>query len=155
MREHGGIDTMDSEDRLLALKDRLERKVEKLRSNLSQAESDLEHVARSVELLGQNGKRMKRAELGIIAAELADKSIAQALVLIAKSNNNVLKTTPARSLLIEAGLLNPKTASSVLNTTLKRLRYFNWVSRGVYSYTSQVVPLAVAVGDNRPMRDAG
>ena len=157
---------MDSEDRLLALKERLERKVEKLRSTLSQSESDLAHVTRSIELLGQNGKSAKREYLGVTVDEIASKGMAQALVLVAMRNNNRLKTTPTRSLLIEAGLLKPSSASAVLNTTLKRLRYFKRLSRGVYEYhliegeegqnanpqnakTVTVTPFEIAARENR------
>ena len=130
----------DNGDRLLALRDRLERKVKKLRENLDRSEKDLEHVSRSVELLGRNGKSPKQEDLGIVPDAFVGKGLCQALVMIAKQNNNILKSTPARSLLIEAGLLNPKTSSSVMNTTLKRANYFKRCSRGVYEYIPTASP---------------
>ena len=130
----------DSGDRLLALRDRLERKVKKLRDSLARSQKDLEHVSRSVELLGRNGKSPKQEDLGVVPDALVGKGLCQALVMIAKQNNNVLKSTPARSLLTEAGLLNPKTSSSVMNTTLKRSTYFKRRSRGVYEYVPTVLP---------------
>ena len=137
---------IDSGDRLLTLRDRLDKKVEKLRASLTQAEEDLRHVSRSLELLGRNGKSPKQEDLGIVPDELVGKGLCQALVMIAKQNNNVLKSTPARSLLTEAGLLNPKTSSSVMNTTLKRANYFKRCSRGVYEYIPTASPSESLLG---------
>lgn len=64
---------------------------------------------------------------------LKGKTQIEALEIIAKKDDGLLRANEAKRLLLEAGLIRtPKNAASIVYTLIKRSDKFDWVSKGVY-----------------------
>jgi len=89
---------------------------------------------------------------GMANIDLSDKTHLEALISIAKANNNILVVKAARRLMTKAGLFtNPKNASSVIFTAISRSGKFKPVpeSKGKYELIEQEKPakLVFHLGD--------
>jgi hypothetical protein len=61
----------------------------------------------------------------------------QALVKIAKANNNRFKLSIAKDLLLRAGVTkSPKNANNIIFNVIKRSERFKWVAHGEYELLS-------------------
>ena len=128
------LDNGNPVKRVYELKQRLEAKEATLSSNLVRVKEELQAVSKTLDLLEE--KRIKpgqRVNLGVRPEELKGLTHLEALVYIAVKNNNILKTSPARLLLIEAGLLRQgKNSSRTLYLAVDRSDRFESVKRGEY-----------------------
>ena len=103
-----------------------------LQQRLDELDKQLEAVETTVHLLryGKSGRSYTDKSL---ISELRGKTHIDALLTIAGKNNNRLKATEAKRLMIEAGLIrNPKTALSMLYTIINRSGKFERVRPGEY-----------------------
>lgn len=67
------------------------------------------------------------------------RKIREELLLIAARSNNILKVTPARKLLVKAGLLSEgQSGSNKVNEILYKMNEFERVGRGKYHLVSGV-----------------
>ena len=125
---------MSTIEQLKDLEAKLSEKRDAAARRLESFENDLTALRRTISIIepGQQGKASNQ-DIGVTVAEIESMTQLNALVYIAQKNNNQLHVTPARHLLLEAGLLtNTDTASSVINTTISRSGKFDPVKRGVY-----------------------
>ena len=130
------LENGNSVKRIYELKERLEAKKIVLSSNLVRVEEELRAVSKTLDLLDEKRTRTRRGQnvnLGVRPEELKGMTQLQALVHIAGRNNHILETSPARLLLIEAGLLRDgKNSSRTLYLTVDRSNRFQSVKRGHY-----------------------
>jgi len=119
--------TMNSAlEELTRLYEKLQAKRDKLKEQLQDAEREFDAISTTMRLLGQGSPT-----INIVNVE--GMSHLEALVAIAKANNNRVSVRTARRLMEKAGLFkNPKNASTVLYTTITRSEKFERESAGVY-----------------------
>lgn len=116
-------------NRLQNIINRMAKELASVKQRLAETEQDIiKSLARSLELSAYND---------VPVDELAGKFIIQCCVLIAKRNCNRLRTTPARCLMIKAGVLGQKSASSVLFTIINRSKLFKKFKHGEYDYVGE------------------
>ncbi len=120
---------------LSKLKRGLAQRVERLRAELQEAETKLQAVVTTIDLLG-NASRYTEAETYPEAylREFEGLTQVQALVKIAKDNgNNRFKASQAKRLLLAAGLITSrKNASNILYSAIQRSDRFRRVAPGEY-----------------------
>jgi hypothetical protein len=117
------------------LKQRLEKEVRKLESQLGEATKQLFAVNTTLSLL--TGKNVyvtfTSPEANISPNDLSGLTMLEAMAKIARANSNRLKLTTAKDLLVRAGVTkSPKNANNIIATTIKRSGMFRKVGRGEY-----------------------
>jgi hypothetical protein len=113
-------------EEVFKLYERLQSRRELLKEQLADVEKEFEAVSITVKLLGLPTP-------GMSGLALEGMTQLEALIAIAKANNNILIVKVARRLMTKAGLFkNPKNASSVLFTTIGRSGRFKSVGKGQY-----------------------
>jgi hypothetical protein len=111
---------------VIRLYETLQEKREKLQAQLVEVEREFQAVATTLKL-------MNLQTPGMLNINLVGMTQLDALIAIAKANDNTLAVKTARRLMINAGLFkNPTNASSSLFTTIARSGRFTPVSKGVY-----------------------
>ena len=111
-------------DELQKLYERLQGKRDRLQEQLKEVEAEFNAVATTLKLMGV-------PTLAVSNLDLRNMTHLEALVAIAKANDNVLVVKSARRLMTRAGLFaNPKNASSVLFTAISRSGRFETISKG-------------------------
>jgi hypothetical protein len=111
----------------------LEVRVNRLRSDLREAERELQAVRTTIELLGR-GKVDTEAQADEYLQEFRGMTHVAALVKLAHDNgNNRFRLAEAKKLFVAAGLINSKrNASNILSTDIKRSGIFRRVALGEY-----------------------
>ena len=116
---------------------KLVAQVADLERQLSEARKDLAAVNRSLELLNPSPNSSAavehRPDLGVEIEEIQGQEILDALLLIARKNNGVLRTRQARKLLQQAELLpaGPR-SSNILWKAIVQSEMFEHVKQGEY-----------------------
>ena len=143
MTSNGRIQTQ-----LLLLVQNLTAKKERIEKELSQVNGELETLQKTIELL----EKMKgveasdqfefsdKAEVNVLPSveSLKGKTQLQAIIEIAKRNNNRIKVGQARTLLIRAGMLKPTRSSwGGLYTQIKRSNRFRKIGPGEFKLINQ------------------
>jgi hypothetical protein len=132
---------------LLQLKQKLQEKCEYYKKQLEEFQDNLRSVTATLELL--EGKKLKgdNEELRIQASDLQGLSQKEALRKIARAYGGKLRMKIAKRLMIEAGLIeNPKNASNILYTTLKRDDDFHNADYGVWEFVEKKPSLLANAG---------
>lgn len=124
-------------DRIVALKSKLETRLETLSQKLAETQKQLTQVQSTLDLLQSEQKNTpkgkRKANLGVSPAELKGMTQPQALAYIAEKNNGRLEVAPARLLLVDAGIMKGgKNASNVLFSVIDRSDRFERIKRGEY-----------------------
>ena len=120
-------------EELARMYENLQAKRDRLQEQLDEVTKDFEAVAHSLKLMGAPTPGMSNLNL-------SNMTHLEALIAIAKANDNVLVVKTARRLMNKAGLFkNPQNASSVLFTTISRSGKFRAVpdSKGKYELVEQ------------------
>lgn len=113
-------------DEVSRLYEKLLVKRDKLKEQLNEVEKEFEAVSTTLKLMGLPTPGMSNLSL-------SGKTHLEALVEIARANDNVLVVKTARRLMTRAGLFsNSKNASSVLYTAISRSGKFKPISKGKY-----------------------
>ena len=112
----------------------LSRKIERIKANLEAAQREHDALGTTMSIFTPaEPKRSKRhLDLDITADTLRGKSLDDALMIIAEHNNGVVPSTPARELLVEAGVLQGNYARNTLWAALDRSDRFERESKGRY-----------------------
>ena len=95
---------------------------DRLKGELKTVEYDIAVLNRAIAIFEkpEPTKRMRRQTyMNVSPDELRGKGVEEAAVTIAEQNNGLLVSTPARELLIEAGVLTVKQSNYMLWETLK------------------------------------
>lgn len=101
-------------EEIAKLYDRLQTKRDKLKEQLLEVEKEFEAVATTLKLMGLPTPGMSNIDLH-------GKTHIEALIEIAKANDNILVVKTARRIMTRAGLFtNPKNSSSVIFTAISR-----------------------------------
>jgi len=127
---------------LEALRDRLGQQVSELRAKIDQLQKHLDSVATTLALLGQPEPAKIPQENDYIftvpqdivsPSDLQGLTQIEALVKIAKANNNRVRLTTARDLIVAAGLTTShKNAMNIIFNVIKRSDKFKKASPGIY-----------------------
>jgi hypothetical protein len=121
---------------LIRLKERLEDKAKNLASQLNQVHAQLNSVTTTLALLGHKAQKTEAAEeitLIFPPQQLKGLTHHEALERIARANNNRLKITEARQVLIAAKMIStPKNAYSIISNTIGRVGKFKKIGPGEY-----------------------
>ncbi|MCI0529554.1 MAG: hypothetical protein L0Y56_19100 [Nitrospira sp.] len=125
--EEGGS-PMSTIEQLGQLRDELKAKQDKLLKRIEQIEHELCSVETTLGLLRPAGT----TESGITPEEIVDLKPIDALVVVAQRDGGRLKSTQARSLLVEAGVIKGQNASSIIYNTIERSERFQKIKRGEY-----------------------
>jgi hypothetical protein len=114
------------------LYEKLQHKRDKLQEQLDEVNTEFEAVATVLKLMGLPTPAMS-------SIDLTGMSHMDALIAIAKANDNLLVVKTARRLMTRAGMFkNPKNASSVIFTAIGRSGKFQPTDvRGRYKYVEQ------------------
>lgn len=113
-------------EELTRLYEKLQAKRDRLREQLESAEREFEAVSTTMRLVGQGSPTVN-------LVNIEGMTQLQALIAIARANNNRVSVRTARRMMEKAGLFkNAKNASSVLFTTINRSGKFERESSGVY-----------------------
>lgn len=99
----------------------------RLRADLDNVEGDIAACERILSMFEkpEPKKRTRRqAYTNVTADELRGMGVETALILIADKNNDQLKSTPGRALLVAAGVLDEENAKHALHEALKESRHF-------------------------------
>jgi len=127
---------------LIALRDRLDAKHSELHAELQDVSRKLESVSTTLALLDGSSMPISHrlavasgnsAAPPIDVASLRGMKQLEALTRIAQHNGGQLRTTTAKKLLVQAGLIsNPKNANNILFAVIQRSGKFERVEPGVY-----------------------
>ena len=112
----------------------LSRKIERLKANLEAAQREHDALETTMSIFTPaEPKRLKRnLDLDITADTLRGESLDDALMTIAEHNHGVVASTPARELLVEAGVLHGNNTGNTLWAALDRSDRFERESKGRY-----------------------
>ena len=118
----------------------LNRKIERLRGSLADAEQRRDALALTLEHFQPPAvKRTRRqADIDVSPDELRGKAIGEALLLIANRGGGILRSTVARELLVEAGVIRGTQAGNALWTALDRSKNFVREAKGRYRLLNAV-----------------
>jgi hypothetical protein len=130
---------------LQGLKRRLEHQVDILRTQLEEAQKQLDSVMTTAELLtreeNQNSAFMKALN-AVMPNDLRGLTQLDALVKIAKANNNRVRLTIAKDLLLKAGVTKSrKNATNIIFNVIKRSECFKRSAPGEYELLPDASPL--------------
>ena len=131
----------------------LNKKIERLQSQLNRLTKNRDAILRTLEYRSPTPKRRrKRVDLHVAAEDLVGMAVEEAAVLIARRNNGTIRSTPARELMKEAGVL-PKDgrASTRLYHSLSTSERFVSVGRGKYELDENYEPKPEASSDELEM----
>ena len=131
----------------------LNKKIERLQSQLELLTDNRDAILRTLEYRRPTPKRRrKRVDLHVTAEELAGMAVEEAAVLIARRNNGTIRSTPARELMKEAGVLpRDGRASTRLYHFLSTSERFLSVGRGLYDLDEDYEPKPEASSDELEM----
>ena len=112
----------------------LERKIERLKTALADAEHAQNALLKAVEFFsGNSGKpRRRRVEINVDIDELGGKRLEEALIYIAERSGGEIRSGHVRPLLVDAGILRGIQTSHALSAALRLSDRFESVSRGCY-----------------------
>lgn len=92
----------------------IEEQRARLRAVRDEADADLAALERVAELRKRSPQRQARQELSTDPEALAGLSVLEAAIRIAKDHDGMLVSTPARELMVKAGVLDDTRASSTV-----------------------------------------
>ncbi len=119
---------------LTSLMGKLRKQKNELQSQLNSLDGQLEAVETTLNLLV--GKPATSIEDHELVYEIQGKTHIDALGIIAGKNNNRLKVTDAKRIMMKAGMIrNPKSALSMLYTIMNRSGKFVRIRPGEYRLT--------------------
>lgn len=125
---------------LINLKERLEDKAKSLANQLNQVHAQLSSVTTTLALLGHKERKAENGEEPILIfppQQIKGLTHHEALERIARANNNRLKITEARKVLIAAKMIStPKNAYSIISNTIGRIGKFKKIGPGEYELPS-------------------
>ena len=117
---------------LRELKQILERRLETLRHQAAEVEKQLISVTTTLGLL-QQGQFETRDLFTVVPSDLQGLTQLQAIVKIAKANNNRITMKTAKDLLIRSGLTKTaKNANNIIFNVITRSEMFKRVAPGEY-----------------------
>jgi hypothetical protein len=120
-------------DEVSKLYERLQSQRDKLKEQLEEVEREFDAVATTLKLMGQSTP-------GLSSISLNGMKHIDALVAIAKANNNILVVKTARRVMVREGLFKtPKNASSILFTAINRSDRFERISPGKYKLVERPI----------------
>jgi len=126
---------------LIALRDRLDARQTELQGELEDVTRKLESVSTTLALLDGSTTMPVAHRVGLTRAASVSIDIAslrglkqvEALTKIAQHNGGQVRTSLAKKLLLQAGLIkNPKNANNILFSVIQRSGKFERVEPGVY-----------------------
>jgi hypothetical protein len=144
---------LSAAEELARMYENLQAKRDRLQEQLDEVTKDFEAVAHSLKLMGAPTPGMSNLDL-------SNMTHIEALIAIAKANDNLLVVKTARRLMNKASLFkNPRNASSVLFTAINRSGKFKAVpdSKGKYELIDQEKPaksLVLHLGEPGPKTSA-
>jgi len=104
-----------------------------IQKQISELDEQIRAVEHTMHLLNLDGKASVTNFDNSIIFELHGKTYLGALEYIASKNNNIIKVTDAKRLMVQAGLIkNAKNALSMLYTIIARSEKFKKISPGEY-----------------------
>ncbi len=105
----------------------LQTTADRLRADLEAVEVDIAALQRAIDIFETPGSKTRIRRLAITNVspdELRGQGIEEAAICIASKNGGVLVSTPARELLVEAGVLTFEQSKYLLWETLKNSKRF-------------------------------
>ena len=125
----------------------LSRTIERLQKTVDDAQRKRDALALTLQVFQPAPpKRTSRtAALDISADELRGRPLEEALIFIAERNDGVLPSTPAREVLIEAGVLRGLQTGNALWLALDRSERFTRESKGRYRLLDEVPQVLRAI----------
>jgi hypothetical protein len=134
-------------EELHGLKKVLYQKVERLRGELRAAEEELRAVTTTLQLLTKGRGREEQeieAKVEAFIHELHGLTQVEALIKLAKANDNRFKSREAKRILLAAGLIRSrKNAANILFTTIQRSERFKRIAPGEYELIQKPVSAAL------------
>jgi hypothetical protein len=117
---------------VLALREQLRLKRNKLAEKLAEVDKELDSANVIIRLLGY--KDVEPEAIGLAPKELSGMTQMDAILHLAKKNNNRIKIIVAKQLLSSAGMLNgaKKNHYNILSTIIKRSELFEHVGPGEF-----------------------
>ena len=124
---------------VLALREQLRLKRNRLVEKLAEVDKELESAGVIIRLLGHKDVEAAEEAIGIAPRELSGMTQMDAIVHLAKKNNNRVKIIVAKQLLSSAGLLNgaKKNHYNILSTIIKRSELFEHIGPGEFELISK------------------
>ena len=112
----------------------LNSKIDRLKASLQEAERERDATLLVIAKYSEMPKKrvLRNAYLGINSDSLKGMTLEVALIHIAKCNNGIVRSSPARELLKEAGILNGAQNGHKLWNTLQLSEHFEKVAYGTY-----------------------
>lgn len=127
-----------------AAQDRIEqltKRAERLRSELASVERDIGALQRTIAIFNPAPPTRVRTQeyLNVDPDELRGKRLEEALIFIAERNKGFINSRAARYVLVDAGVLRgkPATTSHALSTELRDSEKFERLARGKYRLALQ------------------
>ncbi len=115
--------------------ERLDRRIERLESQLSEFRLQREHLRGAIEYFTPKPTpkpKRRQPTIPVTADDVRGLGLEQALLFIAERCNGLVVSGPTREILIEAGILrgNPNTTSHALSKELRESPRFHQEARG-------------------------
>ena len=118
-------------DQLTALRDQLQSQTNKLAQKLAEAQEKLKAVTLTLSLLRTDEGEDETNDIPL--RELHGMTQIEALIHLARANNNRVKTADAKRLLTAAGVMrDTKNSYGILYTVINRSGRFRRADRGEY-----------------------
>ena len=130
-------DTIDELSRLI---DHLHAERDRAETRLQQIGDEISAVEQTIDIYRRRGSKLPAEPLpNVNAGEFRGLSQLDALILIANKHGGRFKVSPARKLMVEAGLFkNPDNASGAIHTVIQRSDRFERVKKGTYRLIARV-----------------
>ena len=112
----------------------LAKKIERLQALLEAATRERDALSMTLAIFQPPPPKsvQRKMSLDVSPDELRGKALNDALIIIAERNDGVLPSTPAREMLVEAGVLRGSQTGNALWLALDRSKRFTRESKGRY-----------------------
>ena len=112
--------------------------VERHRRLLKDAQDKLDALRLALETMKGKSPSRSSASLGVSVEDIANKSIRDAVMHIARENDGELKVSPSRLLLSEAALIKEgQLGSNQFYKCIEEMEVFERVTRGLYRFLDE------------------
>ena len=123
---------------------KVNKRIERIRATLDEAEQIREALKRTLDFYFQSpSKPLSRAHKDVGPDDLRDMKLKEAVSYLAERNAGEFYSTPARDLLIEAGVIREENSKQTVYQLLSTWEAFESVRRGVYRLVESPIIKAV------------
>ena len=112
--------------------DKVNKRIERIRATLSDAEQIRDALQLTLDFYLQPPSKAPRAHQDVSSDDLRNMKLKEAVSYLAERNAGEFHSTPARDLLIEAGVIHEANSKQTIYQLLSTWNAFENVRRGVY-----------------------